>query len=121
MKTGELKKQKHLYVVVLVGSKFSLDHVLELAYPSLSTIGCQARKKDVDALESSSLFAFVGLPNDWDSVSLTTKLTNDLERHEEWMQANVKSGFNARQFMGTEFLLLLFGVLRFVFQRERMC
>jgi hypothetical protein len=121
LKTGELKKQKHLYVVVLVGSKFSLDHVLELAYPSLSTIGCQARKKDVDALESSSLFAFVGLPNDWDSVSLTTKLTKDLERHEEWMQANVKFGFNARQFMGTKFPSLLFGVLRFAFQRERMC
>jgi hypothetical protein len=43
----------------------------------------------------SSLFVFVGLPNDyeWVSVSLTTKLTKDLERHEEWMQANVKSGF----------------------------
>jgi hypothetical protein len=64
-------------------------------------------KKDVDALESSSLFAFVGLPNDWDSVSLTTKLSKDLERHEEWMQANVKSGFDARQYMGKEFPSLI--------------
>jgi hypothetical protein len=85
LKTGELKKQKkHLYVVVLVGSKFSLDHVLELIYPSLAAIGCHAKKKDIDidAHESLSLYAFV--------VSLTTKLTKDLERHEEWMQANAR-------------------------------
>jgi hypothetical protein len=107
LKTGDLKKQKHLYVVVLVGSRFLLDHVLELSYPSLAAIGCQAKQKDVDALESSSLFSFVGLPNDWDSVSLTIKLQKDLERHEEWMQANVKAGYNARQFMGTVFPSLI--------------
>lgn len=93
--------------MVLVGSRFSLDHVLELSYPSLAAIGCQAKQKDVDALESSSLFSFVGLPNDWDSVSLTIKLQKDLERHEEWMQANVKAGYNARQFMGTVFPSLI--------------
>lgn len=90
-------------MVVLVGSKFTLDHIIEVSFPSLSVIGCQAKRKDVDALESSSLFAFVGLPNDWDSVSLTNKLQKDLERHEEWIQANVKTGYNARQFMETEF------------------
>eukprot|EP00956_Cyclotella_meneghiniana_P035674 scaffold116951_cov42-Cyclotella_meneghiniana.AAC.2 len=101
-KTGELKKQKSLYVAALVGSKFSLDHVLEISYPSLSAIGCQIRKKDVDALESTTLYAFVGLPNEWDSFSLTSKITLDLEKHEEWMQGNVKAGYNAIQHAGTE-------------------
>ena len=102
-KTGELKKQKALYVAVLIGSKFSLDHVLEISYPSLSAFGCQIRRKDVDALESTTLYAFVGLPNEWDSFSLTAKLKQDLEKHEEWMQGNVKSGYNAMQHAGTEF------------------
>eukprot|EP00956_Cyclotella_meneghiniana_P039509 scaffold172879_cov114-Cyclotella_meneghiniana.AAC.1 len=102
-KTGELRKQKSLYVAVLVGSKFSLDHVLEISYPSLSAIGCQIRRKDVDALESTTLYAFVGLPNEWDSVSLTSKVKLDLEKHEEWMQGNVKSGYNAMQYAGSEF------------------
>eukprot|EP00956_Cyclotella_meneghiniana_P007755 scaffold10339_cov41-Cyclotella_meneghiniana.AAC.11 len=102
-KTGELRKQKSLYVATLVGSKFSLDHVLEISYPSLSAIGCQIRRKDVDALESTTLYAFVGLPNEWDSFSLTAKLKADLEKHEEWMQGNVKSGYNAMQHAGSEF------------------
>jgi hypothetical protein len=102
-KTGELKVQKSLYVAALVGSRYTLDHVLEISYPSLSALGCQVRRKDVDALESATLYAFVGLPNDWDSTSLTVKLKHDLERHEEWMQGNVKSGYNAMQHAGTEF------------------
>jgi hypothetical protein len=102
-KTGELKRQKALFVSVLLGSRYSLEHVLELAYPSLSAIGSQVRKKDVDALESVSLYAFVGLPNAWDSASLTSKLQADLEAHEEWMFKNVRSGYNAAQFAGTEF------------------
>lgn len=87
----------------MVGSKFSLDHVLEISYPSLAAIGCQVRRKDVDALESTTLYAFVGLPNEWDSTSMTTQLRLDLEKHEEWMQGNVKSGYNAMQHSGTEF------------------
>eukprot|EP00956_Cyclotella_meneghiniana_P020311 scaffold35605_cov41-Cyclotella_meneghiniana.AAC.6 len=39
----------------------------------------------------------------WDSTSLTTKLKIDLEKHEEWMQGNVKSGYNAMQYAGSEF------------------
>jgi hypothetical protein len=102
-KTGELKRQKALFVSVLLGSRYSLEHVLELAYPSLSAIGSQVRKKDVDALESVSLYAFVGLPNAWDSASLTSKLQVDLEAHEELMFKNVRSGYNAAQFAGTDF------------------
>lgn len=102
-KTGELKRQKSLYAAALVGSKFSLDHVLEISYPLLSAIGSQVRRKDVDALESTTLYAFVGLTNEWDSVSLTTKLKLDLEKHEKWMQGNVKSNYNAMQHAGTEF------------------
>jgi hypothetical protein len=64
LKTGDLKKQKGLYVVVLVGLQFTLKHVLEICFPSLSAIGAQVWKKDVDALESSLLYAFVGLPNE---------------------------------------------------------
>jgi hypothetical protein len=98
-KTGEIKKQKGLYVVVLMGSQFSL----EISYLSLSAIGSQVRRKDVDALESSLLFAFVGLPNDWDSESMTAMLSLELAKHEEWMQGNVKRGYNAIQFSGVEF------------------
>lgn len=102
-KTGELKRQKALYVVVLLGTHYSLDHVLEIAYPSLSSIGSRVMKKDVDALESVSLYAFVGMPNAWDSVSLTAKLQFELEKHEEWMMRNISSGYNAMQFADTEF------------------
>ena len=102
-KTGELKRQKALYVVVLLGTHFSLDHVLELAYPSLSAIGSQARKKDVDALESVGLYAFVGLPNAWDSLSMTLKLQVELEKYEEWMMKNLTSGYNGMQHAGSEF------------------
>lgn len=70
--------------MVLVGSTFSLDHVLEISMPSLSATGLSVRKKDVDALESSTLAAFVGLPNEWDPVSTGTKLEKELEKHEEW-------------------------------------
>jgi hypothetical protein len=102
-KTGELKRQKALYVVVLLGTHYSLDHVLEIAYPSLSSIGSRVMKKDVDALESVSLYAFVGMPNAWDSASLTTELQVKLEKHEEWMMRNIPSGYNAMQFADTEF------------------
>eukprot|EP00956_Cyclotella_meneghiniana_P034030 scaffold101125_cov66-Cyclotella_meneghiniana.AAC.2 len=102
-KTGELRRQKALFVSVLLGTRYTLEHVLEIAYPSLSSIGSMVRKKDVDALESVSLFAFVGLPNARDSISLTASLQVDLEKHEEWMNRNVKSGYNAMQFAGTEF------------------
>lgn len=100
---GELKYQKALCVLVLLCSKFTLKHLLELSYPSLSAIGSQVCRKEVDALESMALHAFVGLTNGWDSVSLTSKLQSDLEKHEEWMQGNAKSGFNALQFVDTEF------------------
>ncbi len=51
-KTGDLKRQKALFVSILLGTRYTLEHVLEIAYPSLSAIGSQVRKKDVDALES---------------------------------------------------------------------
>jgi hypothetical protein len=102
-KTGDLKRQKALFVSILLGTRYTLEHVLEIAYPSLSAIGSQVRKKDVDALESVALHAFVGLPNAWDSISLTASLQVNLEKHEEWMNLNVKSGYNAMQFAGTEF------------------
>jgi hypothetical protein len=44
-KTGELKRQKALFVSVLLGTRFALEHVLEIAYPSLSAIGSQVRKR----------------------------------------------------------------------------
>jgi hypothetical protein len=106
-KTGEFKRQKALYVVALVGSRYTLDHVLEISYPSIAAMGSQVKRKDVDALESVSLYAFVGIPNDWDSISFTAALSKDLEKHEEWMQGNVKSGFNAMQYAGSEFPLLM--------------
>jgi hypothetical protein len=102
-KTGDLKRQKALFLSILLGTRYTLEHVLEIAYPSLSAIGSQVRKKDVDALESVALHAFVGLPNAWDSISLTASLQVNLEKHEEWMNRNVKSGYNAMQFAGTEF------------------
>jgi hypothetical protein len=33
-KLGEIKRQKALYVSVLLGTRYSLEHVLELVYPS---------------------------------------------------------------------------------------
>jgi hypothetical protein len=93
--------------VALVGSWYTLDHVLEISYPSIAALGSQVKRKDVDALESVSLYAFVGIPNDWDSISFTAALSKDLEKHEEWMQGNVKSGFNAMQYAGSEFPLLM--------------
>ena len=54
-------------------------------------------------------------------VAPAKSIPDSIGHYEEWMQANVKFGFNARQFMGTKFPSLLFGVLRFAFQRERMC
>jgi hypothetical protein len=61
----------------------------------------------VDALESVALYAFVGLPNAWDSFSLTSKLQVDLEKHEEWMMKNIRSGYNAMQFAGSEFPIVI--------------
>ena len=78
-RTGKLKHQKTLYVTILLGSRYTLDHLLEISNPSLSVIGSQVRRKDVDALESVTLYALIGLPNEWDSVSLTAKLQADLE------------------------------------------
>ena len=34
---------------------------------------------------------------------MTTQLRLDLEKHEEWMQGNVKSGYNAMQHSGSKF------------------
>jgi lipocalin len=61
----------------------------------------------VDALESVALYAFVGLPNAWDLFSLTSKLQADLEKHEEWMMKNIRSGYNAMQFAGSEFPIVI--------------
>jgi hypothetical protein len=42
-----------------MGSKFELDHILQLAVPSLANHNVQAKRKDVDALKSKTLFALV--------------------------------------------------------------
>ena len=99
-KDGNEKKQKGLYINILVGTKYSLEHVLEMANPSLSSIGCYVKRKDVDSLDSTSVKAFVGIPNEWDEESMTELLQEELEKHEEWMQGNVKHGFTAKQYMG---------------------
>jgi hypothetical protein len=102
-KTGKLKVQKALYYVSLMGTKYDLDHVIKMSYPSISALGCNIRKKDVDALDSATMYGFVGLPNEWDSRAMTAKLYNELERHEEWMQGNVKAGYTAIQHAGEPF------------------
>lgn len=102
-RSGKEKKQKSMYVVVLMGSRYTPEHVLEISFPSLAAIGLTAKKKDVDALESLPLYAIAGIPNEWDADALGSYLFSELEKHEEWMQGNIKSGYNASEFSGEVF------------------
>jgi hypothetical protein len=106
-KTGQLKQQRALYYVCLIGTKYSLDHVLQLSFASVSALGCSIRRKDVDALDTLTIYGFVGLPNEWDSLAMTNKLHEELSKHEEWMQGNVKLGYTAIQYAGSELPPLL--------------
>ena len=102
-RNGHEKKQKGLYITILVGSRYSLDHILEMIQPSLQAQNCWVKRKEVDTLDSYSVKSFVGIPNEWDEVSFTALLQNELEKHEEWMQANVRHGFCARKYSGVVF------------------
>ena len=63
-KTQELKKQKAIYVTVLIGSRLALDHLLDISTASLNWAGASARRKDVDVLDSQTICSLVGIPND---------------------------------------------------------
>lgn len=102
-KTGQSKKQKAIWCTVLCGSRFALDHVLEISTASLNAASIFVRKKDVDALDSATAGFFVGVPNSWCPLAMAHILAVQLPKHEEWMQGNVKHSYDASQFMGEEF------------------
>ena len=106
-RTGEQKKQKSIYVTILLGSRLSLDHLLEVSTSSLNSAGLYLRKKEVDALDTQTIYSVVGIPNDWCCNTLTDMLNDALSRHEEWMQGNCKGSYDASEFMGEEWCGLL--------------
>jgi hypothetical protein len=101
-KTGEQRKAKPVYTTVLVGGKYQLDHVLQMCVPSLTVAGVQARRKEVDALRTKTIYAIIGIPSEWDDDSVKDRLRGELEKHEEWMQGNVRHGYNAQEYQREE-------------------
>lgn len=99
-KTNRQRTYKSIYTTVLMGSKYELDHILQLAVPSLANHNVQSKRKEVDALKSKTLYALVGVPLDFDSLAICRRLTANLGKHEEWMQGNVTYGYNAREYCG---------------------
>jgi hypothetical protein len=81
-----------------MGSKFELDHILQLAVSSLANHNVQAKRKEVDALKFKTLYALAGVPLDFDPLAICRRLTGALGTHEEWMQGNVTYGYNAREY-----------------------
>jgi hypothetical protein len=49
-KNNRQRTYKSIYTTVLMGSKYELDHILQLAVPSLANHNVQAKRKEVDAL-----------------------------------------------------------------------
>ena len=108
---GNPRRQKTIYVTVLCGTKFSLDHVMEISTASLNAAGIFVRRKEVDALDTNTICMLVGLPNCWDSTSLAQILNKELPKHEEWMQGNVHHSYNAREHMGEVFPSLMVRII----------
>jgi hypothetical protein len=79
-----------------MGSKYELDHILQLEVPSLANYNVQAKRKDVDALKSKTLYTLVGVSLDFDPLAICRRLSDGLAKHEEWMQGNVTYGYNAQ-------------------------
>ena len=98
--TGEQKKYKTIYVTVLLGTRYSLDYVLEHAVPALSGDGVMIRKKDVDALHSKPICCLLDLPNGWCPEMTSRRFHEALAKHEEWMQGNVKYSYDAKEYAG---------------------
>ena len=101
--TGEQKKYKTIYCSVLLGTRYSLEYVLERSVPALSADGIMVRKKDVDALHSKPICALLGLPNGWCAEATARRFHKALAQHEEWMQANVRHSYDAKEFSGEAF------------------
>jgi hypothetical protein len=101
-RTGRERTYKSIFITVLMGSKFDLDHVLQLALPTLASKNVQVKRKDVDALKSKTLFLIMGSPLDFDPLAVCRCLHEALAKHEEWMQGNITYGYNAREYAGLE-------------------
>jgi hypothetical protein len=98
-RTGQQRTYKSIFITVLMGSKFDLDHILQLALPTLASRNVQVKRKDVDALKSKTLFLIMGSPLDFDALAVCRRLHEALAKHEEWMQGNITHGYNARDSM----------------------
>jgi hypothetical protein len=96
-KTGHGRTYKSIFVTVLMGLKIELSHILRLAIPSLASKNVQVKQKEVDALQSKTLFFIVGAPLDFDPLAVCRRLHEYMAKHEEWMQGNVKHGFSAQE------------------------
>ena len=101
-RTGQQRTYKSIFITVLMGSKFDLDHILQLALPTLASRNVQVKRKDVDALKSKTLFLIMGSPLDFDALAVCRRLHEALAKHEEWMQGNITHGYNAREYAGSE-------------------
>jgi hypothetical protein len=101
--TGEARKQKAVYCTILLGTYYDLEYVLTMASMSLGALGIYIRRKDVDALDSRTLYALAAVHPSWDPVSVGSRLQKVLELHEEWMQGNKTFGYDAKEFMGSPF------------------
>lgn len=102
-RNGAQKKQRKVTVQLLVGTHFSLQHVLQLATTSLASSGIFLKKKEVDVLRSRTHFGLGGVSSDWDPKCVGERLASCLAQHEEWMQGNIRHGYDARDYTGSEF------------------
>ena len=100
-KTGNPKKPKAVYVTVRVYTRYTLQFVIDKVAPAMAKLNGSFRKKDMEALASRTLCAIVGTANGWEGTSLLARLWPEVEKHEEWIQGNVKDGYTAQDYLGT--------------------
>jgi hypothetical protein len=61
-KTGLEKRQKAIYITVLLGSRYAFTHIFQICFSSLAARGYYVKHKDVDALQTKSILGMMGTP-----------------------------------------------------------